>query len=214
MKNWIRIFLVCFVLVGGTAFFVYRFLNQFNNALDDLSASSFAIANIPPVLFSDKTNNKEQIPTSTPETISTSTPETVPTSTREIISTSATSTDLKPSFIFSKKDNKVYIGCAYQLFSFQSSTAVRSLETALIDAGNNRTVEPIASGLAKENKIEPNSQSLDWKVGVVWPGEYYIKASNVNGADLESKVFTIRKMPKGISADEKEKICKESDGSF
>lgn len=214
MKNWIRTILVCFVLVGGTAFFAYQYLNQFNNALDNLSASSFAIANIPPVLFSDKTNNKEQIPTSTPEIISTSTLETVPTSTQEIISTSPTSTDLKPSFIFSKKDNKVYIGCAYQLFSFQSSTTqasttIRSLETALFDAGNNKTIEPTVSGLARENKIEPNSQSLDWKVGIVWPGEYYIKVSNVNGADLESKVFTIRKMPKGISADEREKKCSE-----
>lgn len=201
MRNWIRIFLVCFVLVGGTAFFVYQYLNQFNNALDDISVSSFATAKIPPILFSDKTN-KEQIPTSTPETISTST------------LTLATSTDLKPSFIFSKKNNEVYIGCAYQLFSFQSSTTIRSLETALIDAGNDKTVEPTASGLAGENKIEPNSKSLDWKVGAVWPGEYYIKVSNINGADLESKVFAIRKMPKGISANEREKICKESDGLF
>lgn len=205
MKNWIRIFLVCFVLVGGTALFAYQSLNQFNKTLDDISASAFVIEAIPPIPFSNKTN-KEQISTSTPEIISTSTPET--------ISTSATSTDLKLSFIFPKKNNEVYIGCTYQLFSFQSSTTIHSLETALIDAGAIETVEPIASGLARENKIEPNSQSLDWKVGAVWPGEYYIKVSNINGVDLESKVFTIRKMPKGISADEREKICKESDGSF
>ena len=206
--------MVCFVLVGGTAFFVYQSLNLFDDALDDLSASSFVIAKMPPILFSDETN-KEQIPTSTPETISTSTPETISTSTPETISTSATSTDLKLSFIFPKKNNKVYIGCTYQL-SFQSSTTIHLLETALIDAGTTETVEPSASGLARENKIEPNSQSLDWKVGVVWPGKYYIKVSNINGADLEnySKVFTISKMTKGISVDEKEKICKESDGSF
>ena len=206
MKNWIRIFLVCFALVGGTAFFVYQSLNLFDDALDDLSASSFVIAKMPPILFSDETN-KEQIPTSTPETISTSTPET--------ISTSATSTDLKLSFIFPKKNNKVYIGCTYQL-SFQSSTTIHLLETALIDAGTTETVEPSASGLARENKIEPNSQSLDWKVGVVWPGKYYIKVSNINGVDLEnySKTFTISKMPKGISVDEREKICKESGGLF
>src|SRR3990167_1447252 len=101
MKNWIRIFLVCFVLVGGTAFFVYQSLNQFNNTLDNLSASSFAIANIPPILFSDKTN-KEQIPTSTPEIISTTATSTdISTSatstfvTSTDISTTATSTDLK-----------------------------------------------------------------------------------------------------------------------
>lgn len=222
MRNRIRIFLVCLVLAGGTAFFAYQFLNQFNKAIDDISASSFAIANTPPILFSDKTN-KEQIPTSTQETISTSTLTTptedqIPTSTPETVSTSTltstTSTDLKPSFIFSKKNNKVYIGCTYQLFSFQSSTTIRSLGTVLIDAGAIEIVEPTASGLARKNKIEPNSQSLDWKVGAVWPGEYYIKASNINGADLESRVFAIRKMPKGISVGQKEKICKESDGSF
>ena len=218
MKNWVRIFLVCFVLVGGTTFFVYHSLNQFNNALDNLSASSFAIANIPPILFSDKTN-KEQIPTSSPEIISTTTTSTdISTSTSATstfvtstgISTTATSTDLKLSFSFPKKNNKVYIGCAYQL-SFQSSTTIRLLETALIDDGTNETVEPIASGLARENKIEPNSQSLDWKVGVVWPGKYYLKVSNINGVELEnySKTFTIRKMPKDISVDEKEKICLE-----
>ena len=223
MKNWIRIFLVCFALVGGTAFFVYQSLNQFNNAFDSLSASTFAIAKIPPISFFNKTN-KEQIPTSSPETISTtatSTDVSISTSatstfvTSTDISTTATSTDLKLSFVFPKKNSKVYIGCAYQL-SFQSSTPIHLLEIALIDDGTNETVEPIASGLARENKIEPNSQSLDWKVGVVWPGKYYIKVSNINGVELEnySKSFTISRLPKGISVDEKEKICKESNGSL
>ena len=207
MKNFVRIFLICFVLVGSTAFFVYHSLNSFNNIIDNLSASTFAIAKLPPILFSDKTN-KEQIPTSTLETISTSatstetstTTETIPISTvsttTETISTSTE--DLKLSFIFPKKNSKVYIGCTYQL-SFHSSTTIRLLETALIDAGAIETIDPIASGLARENKIEPNSQSLDWKVGAVWPGEYYIRVSGVNGVDLEnySKVFTISKMPKG-----------------
>ena len=227
MKDWIRIFLVSFVLIGSTAFFVYQYLNQFNNVLDSLSASSFAMAKILPVPFFDKTN-KEQIPTTTatsshpPATTTpvaaTSTPETFPvttsittTTTPVLVSTSLTSTDLKISFVFPKISN-VYIGCAYQL-SFRSSTVARSLETVLVDAGSRDTVESVASGLAKEYKIESNSQSLDWKVGEVWPGEYYIKVSNINGI-IRSKVFTIRKMPKGISVDERERICKESDGSF
>lgn len=217
MKNWIRIFLVCFVLVGGTAFFAYRSLNQFNDALDNISASSLVIAKIPPIPFSDQTN-KEQIPTSTLEIISTSTPAIISTSTTDIISTStstsATSTDLNMSFVFPKKNNEVvYVGCTYQL-SFQSSTTIHSLEAVLFDAGAIKIIEPITSGLARENKIEPNSQNLDWKVGVVWPGEYYIKVSNINGVDLEnySKVFMINKMPRGISVDERKKLCKKSDG--
>ena len=198
MKNWVRIFLVCFVLVGSTAFFGFYSLNQFNNTLDNLTASSLAVANIPPIPISDKTN-KEQIPTPTPETIP----------------TPASSTDLKLSFVFPKKDSEVYIGCAYQL-SFQSLTAVRILDIALLDDGTNKAIEPIESGLANENKIEPNSKSLDWKVGVVWPGKYYFKVSNINGVEVEnySKTFSIRRMPKDISVDEKEQICKESESSF
>lgn len=203
MKNWIRTILTCFVLVGGTAFFAYYTLSQFNKALDDTSASFFSIAKLSPIPVSAKTN-KEQIPTTAPEIIPP--PAAAPTTT-----TAAAPTDLKLAFIFPKISN-VYIGCAYQL-SFQLSTTIRSLETVLVDAGSRDTVEPVVSGLAKEYKIEPDSQSLDWNVGEVFPGEYYIKVSNINGI-IRSKVFTIRKMPKGISADEKEKICKESDGSF
>ena len=118
--------------------------------------------------------------------------------------------DSKFQLIFSPKKDGVYIGCAYEI-SWLSSTTIRSLETALVDAGTRKPAGPIASGLAKENNIEANSQSLKWKVGVVLPGEYYIKVSNINGVDLEnySTVFTISEMPKGISVDEREKICKE-----
>ncbi len=145
MKNWIRIFFFFFTLIGGTAFFVYQVLNQFNNALNNLSASSFAIAKMPPTLFSDKTN-KEQIPTSTPETIP----------------ISATSTDLKLSFIFPKKAMKVYIGCTYQL-SFQSSSTIRLLETVLIDLGGGEITDGLSEtcrknlGVARKKGVQVDS---------------------------------------------------------
>ncbi len=205
MMTWKRIILVIFVLIGSATFFSYWSINQFNQTLDDLSAS---LASINSVYLSSK--QKVELASTSPK-ISGEFATSTPLETAFLTG----STDLKLSFIFPKKNNEVYIGCTYQL-SFQSSTTIRSLETALIDAGTTETVGPIASGLARENKIEPNSQSLDWKVGVVWPGEYYIKISNINGVDLEtkSKVFTIRKMPKGTSAGEREKICKESGGSL
>lgn len=202
MKKWIRIFLVCFVLVGGTAVFAHQLLNQFNKALDNLTAASLAFAKIPPIPISEKTS-KEQILTTT----STSTPET--------ITASATSTDLKFSLIFPKKNSEVYIGCTYQLL-FQSTTTTSLVETVLIDAGTIETVEPITSGLAMEHEVEPDSQGLDWKVGAVLPGEYYIKVSNINGVDSEnySDIFTIGKMQSGIGVKEREKICKETEGSL
>src|SRR3989338_2297288 len=144
MKNWIRIFFVCIVLVGGTAIFAYQLLNQFNYALEDISASSFVIANIPPPTpFSDKTDKEEiPIPTPPPE------PETIPISPPEIISTSTPSTDLGLSFIFPKY-NEFYIDCTYQL-TFQSSTTLSLLKTTLIDAVTKEALEPTISGLTME----------------------------------------------------------------
>lgn len=195
MKKWIRIFLVCLFLLGGTVFFSYWLLNQFNSALDSLSASNLVIARITPTPSSVKTNTK-QTPTPISETI---------------LSPAASTEPI--SFIFPKKDDEVYIGCTYQI-SFQSSTTINPFEIDLIDAGSRETIDPNSSGLERENEIEPSSQSLNWEVGVVWPGEYYIKASNINGSDLRSGVFTISMMPKDISIGERKKNCKESGGSF
>lgn len=215
MKDWIRTFLVCVVLIGGTAVIAYLSLNQFNRTLDDLAASSLAIA--APIPTVDKPD-AEQIPTSTTDSIPTSATSTDP-ATSTATSTpavSATSTDLTLSFTLPKKDQEVYFGCTYQL-SFQSSTTVRSLVTNLIDAATGDAIEPSASGLAGEHKVEPNAQRVDWKVGVPWPGEYFVWVSGINGIDSEifsSDVFSVQMMPKGIRTAEKEKICKESNGSL
>lgn len=217
MKNWIRVALISFTLVGGTAFFAHQSLNQFDNALANLSASYIAIANTPPISFSDKTSG-EQISTTTPETASTTTQEIASTTTLKIASASATSsataTDIKLSFVFPKK-NEVYIGCTYKI-PLQSSTTIQSLEAALVDSNTGETIGPIASGLAKVNKIKPDSQSLHWKVGVVWPGEYHILLSKINGVEtgIKSKFFILYKIPEDISASERGKICKESGGSL
>lgn len=66
MKNFIRIFLVSFVLIGGMALFAYWSAYRFNHSLDTLRDTCYAIANQPPVLYCDKAN-EEQIPTTVPE---------------------------------------------------------------------------------------------------------------------------------------------------
>mgnify|MGYP001558495791 CR=1 FL=1 len=223
MKNWIRVASVFSVLVGSTALFGYWSLNQFDNALNNLSASYIAVTNTPLTSFSDKTN-EEQILTAALEITSTTTPEVISTTTPEAISTSATSTpsetpfltgstDLKLSFVFPKNNNEFYIGCTYQI-SLQSSTTIHSFGVALVDAGTEEAAGPIASGLARENKIEPDSQSFNWKVGEVWPGEYFISMSKVNGVEMKTKseYFTIHKMPQDISVSERENMCKGSGG--
>jgi len=193
--------------------FGYWSFNQFDIALDDISAPYFANTHL--AYTSPKQNTglaSASLETSGELTVSIDS---------ELASTSLEisgelaifTTDSKLSFTFPQKSGKVYIGCTYPI-SWQPATLISSLEAALIDAGAKETVEPKTSGLAKENTIEKESQNLNWKVGFsVWPGTYYIKVSKINGVEAEfrSKVFKISPMPKGISADEKEKICKESD---
>lgn len=218
MNNWKRIILVIFILIGGVTFFRYWSVNQFNQVFNNLS--DLYVANTYSVYPSFKQN--AELASTSPEIsveLATST-EIIPaiTSTTTNATTTpvtATPANLELSFTFPQKGDGVYIDCTYPI-SWQSSTTINSLETALIDAGTKESMGPIASGLAKENTIEKDLQNLNWKIGNVWPGEYYIKVLKINDIKTEfrSNVFEINKMSKNISANEKENICKGSGGLF
>ena len=213
--------MVIFVLIGGTISFGYWSINQFNGALDDLSASYFANIRSAYSVRGDASNGvyppKDGLASASPEIsgeLTASTSSELASTSPEISATLAPPTAPKLSFTFPQKDTKVYIGCTY-LISWQPTTMISSLEAALIDAGARKAIEPKISGLAKENTIEKESQNLNWKVGFsVWPGAYYIKVSKVNGVEAEfrSQVFKISQMPKGIDEEEKINICRESGG--
>ena len=194
VKNWKRITLVIFVLIGVTMSFGFWSLQQFNNAnnaFDNLSVAYLADTSQAYSFFKQRT----ELASTSPETSG----------------EFATSTDPKLSFTFPQKGDEIYIGCTYQI-SWQSSTMVSSLEAALIDAGAIGAIGPKTSGLAKENTIEKESQNLNWKVGLsVWPGAYYIKVSKINGVEavFRSQVFKISQMPKGIDEEEKINICRK-----
>ena len=201
MKSWIRITLVISILIGGTTSFGYWSINQFDSAFDNLSAPYFAnIHSVYPVRGNDSNGvypPKDGLAPTSPE----------------ISGELATSTELELSFTFPQKDTEVYIGCTYPI-SWQSSTTINLLEASLIDAGTREAVGPKTGGLAKENTIEKEPQNLNWKVGFVWPGAYYIKVSKINGVEAEfrSKTFQIGKLPEGINEEEKINICRESSG--
>ncbi len=192
---------------------------QFNGALSNLETTITANT----LLVSSSPEKDAKLASTSLEiskALASSSEETIPvvaltTTTATTTPATATSTNLELSFNFPKKGDEVYIGCTYPI-SWQSPTTINSLGTVLIDAGARESADPIASGLAKETTIEKDLQKLKWKVGVVWPGKYYIKVLKINGADVEirSKVFTINNMPKGINTDEREKICKKSGGLF
>ena len=209
MKNWKRITLVMFVLIGGTMYFGYWSINQFDDAFDSLTASLVAI--IPPVnprlTVSETSTSASSTPPTNQFETSTSASSTPPTNQNDL--------DSKFQLIFSPKKNGVYVGCTYEI-SWLASTTIKSLETALIDAGTRKPIGPIASRLAKENNIEANSQSLKWKVGVVWPGEYFISISNVNGVatDERSRKFIINEIPNGSDKKERKNLCEETGGNL
>jgi len=218
MKSWKRITLVLFGLIGGTMLFGYWSFNQFDIALDNISAPYFANIHSAYPVRGNASNGvyplKDGLASTSYGELTTSTDSELASTSLETSEELATSTDPKLSFTFPQKGDGIYIGCTYQI-SWQSSTTINSLETALIDAGAREAIGPKTSGLAKENTIEKESQNLNWKVGFsVWPGAYYIKVSKINGVEAEfrSKVFEINKMPKGIDEEEKINICRESSG--
>lgn len=223
MTSWKRIILVIFVVIGSVTAFGYWSISQFNQALDNVSASYLASTHSLYAAFKQSTKRAStsqeitgELATSTDATILLSTATTTDSTSSlqaSATTTPVTSTDVELSFTFPKSGDDVYIDCTYPI-SWQSSTTIDVMETVLVDAGTGESAGPIASGLAREYIIETDAQGLDWKVGIVWPGDYYIKVLKVNGTDTEmrSKVFTIHKMTEGIHTDEREKICKGSGG--
>ena len=182
-----------------------QFDNAFDNAFKNLSASYIAI--FPPV---------RELPTTITTKVATDT-STSTTSEEASPATSSDQNDIDSKFqlIFSPEKNDVYIGCTYEI-SWLASTTIKYLETNLIDAGTRKPTSPIASRLAKENNIEADSQSVKWKVGVVWPGEYFISISNVNGVvtDERSRKFIINEIPDGSGEKERKNLCEETGGNL
>lgn len=193
MKHWVRVIIVSTFLVGGTGFFAHLSFKQLNNELNNLSASYIAAENITSTFLLNEIRNNQ-----------------ISTTTLGSASSTATSTDVSFSAVFPPKNEAVYIGCSYQI-PLLSSTTIRSLQTTLIDADTGEATGPIASGLAKENNVEASSQSFTWKVGAVWPGEYFISISKINDIDTEmkSKSFTVHRIPETVGTSTQEGVCEK-----
>jgi len=197
MNNWKRIALVL-ALIGSVASFSYWSTNQFDQALNtlvDLQVASVVSAYPPRQnLNTDSSELSGELASSTDEV-------------------SVLPDDFEFSFTSPGIDNQFYTGCTYPI-SWESSYVIKSLGVNLVDAETGEAVGPIASGLAKENVIEEDSQNLNWQTGSVWSGSYYVGVSEINGAQakFKSDVFKINKMSDNISVSEKEIICKGSGG--
>lgn len=95
------------------------------------------------------------------------------------------------SFAYPQTGETLYSGCGYTL-SWEPKIALESIDLALVDAGTLKPAGPVASGLGVAT-LSDNGSSLSWVVGRVWPGEYFLKTSKINGVDFvtSSPVFSI-----------------------
>lgn len=194
MSNYRRISFIVFVLVGGAISFGYWSVSEFDTAFQNIDQS---LASTHEAYDFLKQRNEEKIIQTEPEEVA------------------ATSTNIELSFIFPEKGANLYIGCTYDL-NFISSSTISYIDATLFDAGNKKEIIDSSSGLNEENNIQKDFQNIKWKVGAVWPGEYYIQTSKINGSDIQTKseIFLINRMPEDIDVPAQKEICKNSNGSF
>ncbi len=197
MKHFKRIAITSTILIGSTLAFGFWALNKFNNAFSDID-EAYKIHTINPY------KNPNQI-TQFSQSTSTATSTTVAsletsnhiasTTTKNTETTQEKNTNTGFKFTFPKKDTNIYTNCSYKI-SWNSSD-VKSINLSLVDAG---TKKPLLKtyGIPK-NLSGENLTGFDWKVGFVWPGEYYILAGDINNVNWQEKspVFTVVDTPDG-----------------
>jgi hypothetical protein len=192
MKNTKRIILLIIIFIGGTLAFAYWALYHFNLAFSDFDKLSENN------LISINSSNNNRLAT-TSIFIATTTDSARQDANQE-------TQEIGFNFVFPDHKTDVYTGCKYKI-SWTSSLNVNSINLSLVDAGTRETIGPIAGGIPKNISGE-KIENFDWKVGAVWPGEYYILASSINGENLKEKsaILNIKEIPAGTDI---EKICSE-----
>ena len=164
MGSWKYITLIVLLLVGCTLFFRQWSLHQFDVAFKTFDVSYNELAS----------------------SIA---------ATNTIIVSNATSTQSAETpdmtLTFPQKGNVLYVGCNYTV-TWNATSSITALEIALVDAGTRKPSGPKTSGLSSTSS-PAQIESLHWKVGNVWPGNYFIAISSINGntVDKKSDVFTI-----------------------
>ncbi len=210
MKEIRYIVFIIIILIGGAIIFRYWALNNINLALSDIDKNDVFEVYIPKKVVLEaivEPENKGFSSSPTTEKVLTSSEVRKEESVRVV---NIDSKKLDISFISPKKDENLYIGCKYQI-SFYSSSAVNSIGMSLNDFGTRKAQGPIASGIAKEI-TGIDIKSIEWKIGNVWPGKYFISTLVVNGQDLSKKSsgFNINKIPEDIKKINIEEFCKNN----
>jgi hypothetical protein len=198
MKNVLRITIFVIILIGGTLSFGYWALKSFDKTFSSIDRSN-------ELYYSSLASRlKSEIPPINLEASAVASVSSEPLASDNISTTVASDTqntnnsqETNFAFTFPTKGSNVSEGCQYNI-TWTSALPVNAIDFSLIDAGTLQATGPIASGLPK-NVAENNMKNFIWKVGNVWPGEYYILASNINSQNENKKSshFFINKIPEG-----------------
>lgn len=176
--------IVVVVLLGGALSFGGWALSQFEIAFRDIDISYSQLG-------ASVAANVKLVPD---DTVATTTGA-VATTTGAVEEVATTTPDIK--ITSPAKGDDIYIGCSYKI-SWQPTTTIKALDIALVDSGTQKPAGPIISGLSATS-TEVGFKDLDWKVGNVWPGEYYILISKTNGQEVQKRsgMFTVSNIPNG-----------------
>lgn len=114
------------------------------------------------------------------------------TSTLKISTTTIDGLDF--GFIYPNKNANLYQNCKYKIsLNIGEVLKPNYIGVLLFDAGNEKEVDSKQSGLVHSLTLIQN-QFL-WSVGNIWPGEYYLLISTIDGQDvnIKSEKFFINK---------------------
>jgi hypothetical protein len=196
MKKAIYIIIIVVVLIGSALLFRLWALDNFNLALSGLDKENTSVYISKTVIPDIDIVSVEK--------------EITPVLLEEVLPENETIKDINLIITSPVKDANLYIGCKYSI-SISSSSIINSIGMSLYDFGTRKVQGPIASGISKDITGK-DIKSIEWKVGNIWPGKYFISTSTVNGLDLSKKSsgFNINKIPQDISKDKIEEFCIKS----
>jgi hypothetical protein len=206
MKEAKRIILIIILLVGGAMIFRFWALSQFDKTLDSPKKEANFNGVIKKIFPEEKKVSELEIKK---ELETPSENQIIENNLPLLEETEPIEKELNLSFVFPVKENNVFIGCKYNVV-WRSEIPSDKLKFSLVDAGMRKELGPITSGIPK-TLTEVKVQSLEWKVGNVWPGRYYILISDINDeyTKKRSGVFNIKKISEGTSPDLVADFCKK-----
>ena len=201
MKHTLRIIFFSIVLMGGALYFGYWAHNRFNQAFTDIDTATTTVVAHSVVAHASIPTLPTPQATPKPDISTPAQPET-PKPTAVVLPKESTK-DF--AFTAPTKGMTLYQGCTYTI---AWSPEVSTVAMALVDAGTREHMGPVTSGIPK-TVTGAAKKSIEWKVGSVWPGQYYILTASINDAAkvVKSGTFDIESIPKTMTPEQAKSLC-------